>query len=108
MASGYEKAACGFDPDKGWNPGPRCPVRHAISEAVCILIAYGLVAYWLWNTGAFVLQGLRWLAGAQYSSTAFTSVAVHIRPSVASRAACQSNVACTPCGPLISMRGRGR
>jgi lysozyme len=31
-----------------------------------------------------------------------------MRPSVVSRAACQSKVACTPCGPAISMRGRGR
>ena len=44
----------------------------------------------------------------QYSSMPLTSVAVHIRPSVVSRAACQSKLACTPCGPAISMRGRGR
>ena len=36
------------------------------------------------------------------------TLAVHMRPTVASRAACQSKVACTPCGPEISMRGRGR
>ena len=44
----------------------------------------------------------------QYVSTSFTRVAVHIRPTTLSRAACQSKVACTPCGPEISMRGRGR
>ena len=41
----------------------------------------------------------------QYSSMSLIRVAVHIRPTVLSRAACQSKVACTPCGPEISMRG---
>ena len=44
----------------------------------------------------------------QYSSMSLTRVAVHMRPTPTSRAACQSKVACTPCGPAISIRGRGR
>jgi hypothetical protein len=44
----------------------------------------------------------------QYTSMSLIRVAVHIRPTTLSRAACQSKVACTPCGPEISMRGRGR
>ena len=36
------------------------------------------------------------------------ALAVHMRPTPVSLAACQSNVACTPCGPAISIRGRGR
>ena len=44
----------------------------------------------------------------QYPAISLRSVAVHIRPTMLSRAACQSNVTCTPCGPGISMRGRGR
>lgn len=48
------------------------------------------------------------LSMGQYSSTSLMRVAVHIRPTLVSRAACQSKVACTPCGPAISIRGRGR
>ena len=44
----------------------------------------------------------------QYTSMSLIRVAVHIRPTTLSRAACQSKVAWTPCGPEISMRGRGR
>ncbi len=44
----------------------------------------------------------------QYTSMSLIRVAVHIRPTTLSRAACQSKVACTPCGPEISIRGRGR
>ena len=52
-----------------------------------------------------------WRSGSGGSSVVSTSlirVAVHMRAGLAARAACQSNVACTPCGPDISMRGRGR
>ena len=45
---------------------------------------------------------------SQYTSMSLIRVAVHIRPTTLSREACQSKVACTPCGPEISIRGRGR
>jgi hypothetical protein len=37
MASGYEKAACGVDPNTGWG-GPR-PVRSAILTGVAVAAA---------------------------------------------------------------------
>jgi hypothetical protein len=50
MASGYEKAACGVDPNTGWGD-PR-PVRSAILTGVAVaatLVHYGCLLWALWR-----------------------------------------------------------
>ena len=44
----------------------------------------------------------------QYLVTVLTRTAVHMRAGLVALAACQSKVAWMPCGPGISIRGRGR
>ena len=44
----------------------------------------------------------------QQITTVVTRTALHIRAGLTALAACQSKVACMPCGPGISIRGRGR
>jgi hypothetical protein len=44
----------------------------------------------------------------QYPARVLTRTAVHMRAGLVALAACQSKLACTPCGPAISMRGIGR
>ena len=44
----------------------------------------------------------------QYPARVLTRTAVHMRAGLKALAACQSKVAWMPCGPGISIRGRGR
>ena len=44
----------------------------------------------------------------QYPARVLMRTAVHMRAGLVALAACQSKLACTPCGPAISMRGIGR
>jgi DNA polymerase-4 len=68
-----------------------------------------LFARWLRRISAATTDATpRGPVPTQYSSTSLTSVAVHIRPTLVTRATCQSKVACTRCGRAISIRGRGR
>ena len=48
MASGYEKVACGVDPNRGWGSKRRRPRAQAWIERVilaCGLLVYGAVMY---------------------------------------------------------------
>ena len=47
MASGYEKAACGVDPNTGWGK-PR-PVLSAILTGVAIAVAFLHYGWLVWS-----------------------------------------------------------
>jgi hypothetical protein len=38
VASGYEKDACGFDPNRGWDTKPRRPRLQALIDRALLLI----------------------------------------------------------------------
>ena len=50
VASGYEKDACGVDPNRGWDVKPRRPwvqalIDRAMLVGACILIGAVLIAF---------------------------------------------------------------
>ena len=50
MASGYEKEACGVDPNRGWNVKPRrrwvqAVIDRAMLVGACILTGVVLIAF---------------------------------------------------------------
>ena len=50
MASGYEKAACGVDPNKGWGkPSRRERWLTDLVPAIAVLVVCGGVALALWR-----------------------------------------------------------
>jgi hypothetical protein len=50
MASGYEKAACGVDPNKGWGkPSRRERWFTALVPAIAVLVVCGGIALSLWR-----------------------------------------------------------
>lgn len=54
MASGYEKSACGIDPNTGW--GSRAPETSTFARARTLALWLALTAGWLFTspTGAAI------------------------------------------------------
>lgn len=57
MASGYEKEACGADPNLGWGGGKPTPIADAILTA----FAFALGGLTLWAQIDMVARAIAWL-----------------------------------------------
>ena len=55
MASGYEKSACGVDPNRGWDPKPRRPWVQALIDGAILIGGYTLTGAVLFSFGRFLL-----------------------------------------------------